>query len=184
MYIIPKDSRLRYTKQCLFDAFTAKLEEKPVSDITVSEVSEMAGVSRKTFYKYYSDQFALLQAMQDDIFTGMQAQLEQLPPNIFEFVPALIDFADANRVVIKATLANRGSDNIIDRFVNLLYDAYKDDWQAANPNMSAQEVRFLFHYVTSGLVGIIQLWLFDYPKMSRADITQTANFLMRLSTPS
>ena len=51
MYIEPKDSRQRYTKQCLFDSFSRALECKPVSEITVSEICDDAGISRKTFYK-------------------------------------------------------------------------------------------------------------------------------------
>ena len=64
----PKDSRQRYTKESLYASFLELLDEKAVSDITVIEICERAGVSRKTFYKYYSDQFALLMGMQKDLF--------------------------------------------------------------------------------------------------------------------
>ena len=77
MYVEPKDPRQRCTKERLFASFERALQSKPVSDITVSEVCRDAGISRKTFYKYYSDPFALLLAMQDDLFVGLA---QRMPP--------------------------------------------------------------------------------------------------------
>ena len=83
MYVEPKDPRQRCTKERLFASFERALQSKPVSDITVSEVCSDAGISRKTFYKYYSDPFALLLAMQDDLFVGLAQRLVKLPPNVY-----------------------------------------------------------------------------------------------------
>lgn len=183
MYIEPKDSRQRYTKQCLFDSFLRALERKPVSEITVSEICDDAGVSRKTFYKYYSDQFALLLAMQDDLFAGFERYVEQLPANVFDMAPALIAFASDHRVLIRAAFQNRGEGNFIDRVISFLYEAYHADWERANPRMPAQDVEFLFYYVASGLVGIIRLWLFDEPDLGVDAVAEKAHYLMSLSTP-
>ena len=46
-----------------------------------------------------------------------------------------------------------------------------------------QDVEFLFHYVASGLVGIIRLWLFDEPELSIDEVVEKAHYLMRLTTP-
>lgn len=183
MYVEPKDSRQRYTKQCLFDSFLKALEDKPVSAITVSEICEDAGISRKTFYKYYSDPFALLLAMQDDLFVGFEKQLQDLPSNVYDIAPALIMFASEHRVLIRAVFENRGEGNFIDRMISSLYDAYHEDWETSNPTMSATDVGFLFYYVTSGLAGIIRLWLFQNPEMAPEEVAAKAEYLMQLSTP-
>ena len=83
MYVEPKDSRQRCTKERLFASFERALQSKAVSDITVSEVCSDAGISRKTFYKYYSDPFALLLDMQDDLFAGLGQRLTKLPPDVY-----------------------------------------------------------------------------------------------------
>lgn len=184
MYDEPRDSRQRYTKQCLFDSFISDLEKRSVSEITVSEISERAGVSRKTFYKYYSDQFALLKAMQDDLFIGLQMHLQNLPPNVFDIVPALISFVDDHRVLIKAAFENRSEGNFIDRTVAYLYEAYHPAWEEANPGLPKKDVEFLFHFVASGMVGVISLWLFENPEMKPAEVAQKAEFLMKLSGPT
>jgi len=183
MYVEPKDSRQRYTKQCLFTSFLAVLETKSVSSTTVSEICEDAGISRKTFYKYYSDQFALLLAMQDDLFVGFQKELEALPANVFDITPALIKFTEQHRVLLKAVFENRGEGNFIDKVVDYLYGAYHTEWEKQNPQFSAKDVEFLFYYVTSGLVGIIRHWLFETPNMPAEEVIARADFLMHLSTP-
>jgi AcrR family transcriptional regulator len=183
LYFSPKDSRQRYTKQCLFDAFTKMMECKPVPQITVTEICEDAGISRKTFYKYYSDQFALLKAMQDDLFVGFEEQVRELPASIFEITPALIRFARQHEILVRAIYENRGEGNFIDRMITYLYEAYHEDWERANPHMPREDVDFLFHYVTSGLVGIIRFWLVDEPELDTDEIIKKAHALMRLSTP-
>jgi len=184
MYVVPKDSRQRYTKQCLVDAFIQALETKPVSAITVSELSNESGISRKTFYKYYSDPFALLAALQDDLFIGLKRELETLPVDIFKITPALIEFSAKHRVLIRATFENQHEGGFIDKTIRYLYNTYHEDWEQANPQMSKVEVEFLFQYIVSGLVGIIRHWIINYPKLSTKEVIQRADYLMKLTTPS
>lgn len=180
----PRDSRLRYTKDCLYRSFLEFLAEKPISNITVIEICDRAGVSRKTFYKYYSDQFALLQAMQDDLFADYQERLEELPPNVFAIAPDLIRFAGENRVLMKAIFANRNEGGFVDRMIEDLYARYAADWQAANPKMGSDQVEALFYYVVSGLFGLVRHWLFDQPKRDAEEVIEDAGWLMKLTTPS
>lgn len=183
MFVKPKDSRQRYTKQCLFDSFLRALEKNPVSAITVSTICADAGVSRKTFYKYYTDQFALLLAMQSDLFIGFERELQDLQPNIFDIVPVLIRFSGQHRALLKAVYENRGEGNFIDKVINYLFDAYHVEWGEQNPQLSEKDVEFLFFYVVNGIVGIIGHWLFAEPDMPVEAVIKRAHFLMQLSTP-
>ena len=179
----PRDSRLRYTKECLYESFMHFLEEKPVSDITVSEICDRAGISRKTFYKYYPDQFGLLASMQNDLFDRYREQLESRPADVREITPVLIRFADENRTLVKAVFANRGAGNFIDRMVDDLWATYHHDWEQANPDMEAIEVEYLFYYIVSGMVGIVRHWLCEHPEMDAAHVSERANLLLDLTDP-
>ena len=183
MYVEPKDPRQRCTKERLFASFERALQSKPVSDITVSEVCSDAGISRKTFYKYYSDPFALLLAMQDDLFVGLAQRLVKLPPNVYAISSDIIDFVAEHRVVAKAVFENRGEGNLIDRVLAYLHATYHESWEQANPGMSEQAVEFLFHYVTSGWVGIVRLWLFQHPDLEVGEVKAQAESLLKLTTP-
>lgn len=180
----PRDSRLRYTKECLYGAFLHYLEEKPVPDITVSEICEKAGISRKTFYRYYPDQFGLLLGMEDDLFQSYRDQLEGKPADVRQIAPALIRFADTNRTLVKAVFAYRAEGNVIDRIIDDMWETYRDDWSAVNPNMKPAEVESLFYYVVSGLVGLVRHWLVDRPEMTAGAVIEQVDKLLDISDPT
>ncbi|MBR0405396.1 MAG: TetR/AcrR family transcriptional regulator C-terminal domain-containing protein [Eggerthellaceae bacterium] len=179
----PRDSRLRYTKECLYGSFLELLAEKPVNDITVIEICEKAGVSRKTFYKYYSDQFALLVAMQDDLFEDYRHQLEGQPAEVSQIMPVLIRFVDENRVLVRAAFANQGEGNFVDRVLDDLYATYREAWGQANPALSEADVEFLFYFAVSGLFGIVRRWLFEHPELTAETVISQAAALMHVADP-
>ena len=52
-----EDLRVIRTKKALADAFMQMLNEKPLDEITINELCDVAGIRRATFYKHYSDKF-------------------------------------------------------------------------------------------------------------------------------
>ena len=179
----PRDSRQRYTKKCLYDSFLNLLEGKAVSDITVVEICDGAGISRKTFYKYYSDQFALLLAMQDDLFEDYRDALVGQPADVASLMPALIKFVERNRVLVKAAFANRSEGNFVDRVLDDLFETYRGAWEAANPDLSADDVEFLFYFAVSGLFAVVRRWLIDRPELSAEDVIGKCAALMHVADP-
>ena len=179
----PRDSRLRYTKECLYSAFMQFLAEKPMSGITVIEVCELAGVSRKTFYNYYSDPFALLAAMQDDLFEDYRERTAEQPADVDHVMPTLIRFVDDNKVLVKAAFENRGPGNFIDRVLDDLFAQYRESWEQANPDMPPADVEALFYFAVSGLFGIVQRWLLVRPEQPVDDVIAQAKMLMHIADP-
>ncbi|MDD7718037.1 MAG: TetR/AcrR family transcriptional regulator, partial [Eubacteriaceae bacterium] len=61
------DARIRYTQRILKESFLTLLKQKPVNKITVKEVCEIAELNRATFYAHYSDCFALLESIEQEL---------------------------------------------------------------------------------------------------------------------
>ena len=179
----PRDSRLRYTKECLVSSFLKLMAEKPVSEITVVQICEDAGISRKTFYKYYTDPFDLLLGMQDDLFQDYRDLLANQPADVSALMPVLIRFVDRNRVLVKAVFANRGEGNFVDRVLDDLFETYREAWEQANPALASEDVEFLFYFAISGLFGIVRHWLFDHPELPADDVIAQAAALMHVADP-
>lgn len=179
----PRDARLRKTKESLYESFLELLASKPVNSITVIEICDRAGVSRKTFYKYYSDQFALLRAMQDDLFQEYRERLEGRPAEIQRIMPMLIRFVDENRVLVRAAFANQGEGNFVDKVLADLFATYRDAWEAVNPKLSADDVEFLFFFAVSGLFGLVKHWLFERPELTADKVIGQAEALMHVADP-
>ena len=62
-----EDKRIAKTKKNLKNAMIAMLGEKDFEHITITELCRAAEISRITFYSHYSDKYALLDEIFDDM---------------------------------------------------------------------------------------------------------------------
>ena len=69
------DPRSLRTENQILTAFDALLEEKELSEITVTDLTKQAGISRKTFYLHYNSIDDLVQAL---ILSEMERAAESL----------------------------------------------------------------------------------------------------------
>lgn len=70
------DKRSRRSRKWLKDALKDLLNEKAFDDISVTDISAKADVSRFTFYKHYENKEALLLNIVEDIFDQMYKQVD------------------------------------------------------------------------------------------------------------
>ena len=73
----PMDKRMLRTREAIRCALLSLLNQKDVSQIRVSELTEKAAISRKTFYLHYSSVDEALQELENEIEQWLLAQLAQ-----------------------------------------------------------------------------------------------------------
>ena len=73
----PMDKRMLRTREAIRCALLSLLNQKDVSQIRVSELTEKAAISRKTFYLHYSSVDEVLQELENEIEQWLLAQLAQ-----------------------------------------------------------------------------------------------------------
>lgn len=72
------DHRTRVTRLLIRKAFLELLSRKPIQSISIKELCDLAGVSRGTFYAYYTDIYESAPAIEDDMTAEIAAALEPL----------------------------------------------------------------------------------------------------------
>lgn len=74
------DRRKTRTKQLLQKALIELIEEKGIHAITVSDLSERAGINRGTFYLHYRDTADFLEQLKAEMFDGLTRELGKVNP--------------------------------------------------------------------------------------------------------
>ena len=70
------DRRVKFTKMVLRESLLELMREKPIGEITVTELCKNADVNRGTFYTYYKDPMDLLSHIQDGLCREFDQVLE------------------------------------------------------------------------------------------------------------
>ena len=65
-------------KECIVEALIQLLEEKPLSAITISELTEKAGVSRMTYYRNYHTKEDIFETYLDDVMEVYYEEVNML----------------------------------------------------------------------------------------------------------
>ena len=83
---------VRMTKQRLYQALITLLQQKSLREITVRELTELAGISRGTFYFHYTDIYALMDQMEAAQLKRLNELMDTLIPSISQedAPPALV----------------------------------------------------------------------------------------------
>lgn len=66
----------RPTRKLICNALLDLLEEKPLDEITITELAKRAGVSRASFYRNFENIYDVLQTLEDDFFANLPSEHE------------------------------------------------------------------------------------------------------------
>ena len=138
------DARVRYTQHALKQALLTLLKEKSVNKITVKEVCELAELNRATFYSHYSDCFALLEAIENELLEAFAQSLTLIKS--FD-VAGLIE---ACRVLI---FQNPGS-TVIHRMIDYARPQSIAYWRQ-ELRASDEELEMLYTHLSNGLMHVV-----------------------------
>lgn len=128
-------------------------------DITVSDISDRAGISRKSFYRYFSSKEGCLCALLDHaIFDGASCYLpnpgeDQFPQIIYE---RFFQYWKEKRDLLDALSRNSMSTRLVERMILYVMHEEQDFRFLLNgPGADAHE-RSLFY--TGGIMSIVLDW--------------------------
>ena len=173
------DARIRYTQRMLKESFLILLKQKPVNKITVKEVCEMAELNRATFYAHYSDCFALLESIEQELLEAFQKSLKLVEcfdvAGLIEAVYALVgQREDACRV-----LSFQGaSASVLQRMIDLARDESIAYWKQKLRHATDAELEMLYTHLSNGLMHVV---VGGYDKYSREEVIYFVNRIVKSS---
>ena len=164
------DRRVLYTRKSIRDAFLSLLESTPLEQITVKEICSLADINRATFYRNYTDLYALYDAIEEDILNAaFPNQMKSF--NILEFLLLVQEYRAFYMEVFRKRNISPSSMRIIERFREYMRIAY-------GTGCDPQQFEMHLRYAVYGVGGLLWDWI---ENDCRDDAAQLATQIERIT---
>lgn len=156
-----QDRRSKRTEQALLSALGQLLQHKQLWEITVSELVQLAGVHRSTFYTHYTDIYALYKTAEDRFFSLFQEVIRTSDAHDYrDIFHSILHYMDENRAATAIFFGDNADPSFRKRFIDfsteqyLAISAYEDQVTAIPPRWKT-----LAAYHVGGFVSLIFDWI-------------------------
>lgn len=159
------DRRTKYTKMVISEAFMQLIKNKPMQKITVADICALADISRPTFYLHYSDIYALIDEIGENMIVsanlGEMAALTLDKPNkIHDIIVNLIRVVESNADIYRICVLERGTPTVLparikEELKNTIMKKFEDD----NIFDERADKKYILEFIQSAFNSIIYCWL-------------------------
>lgn len=157
------DRRVIKTKRAIKKAFFTLLAEKDLNDISVTDISRIAEINRKTFYNYYTGVFQLVDELENEILGKIESTLKDIdiiecikyPKKLF----ALFDEAiGINDPFLRTMLEADKVSGFFNKFENEIICLIRDE-VSAQMNTDPKATEYVIHFIVAGEISVYKSWL-------------------------
>ncbi|UUE17780.1 TetR/AcrR family transcriptional regulator [Leuconostoc mesenteroides] len=189
-----RQEKNKLTQQRIMDAFVKLVSEKGFNNLTVSNITRTAKLSRGTFYIYYLDKYDVLEKIETYLLTNMEKLMQinidktiswlddvdnnKLSAELDTYSPyrsfiQSFDFLDKNRFTLKTLLSKNGDSQFVYKLRHLIDEQidshYKNIFKDGNEVIPSDYTHDL---LISSLISIIGHWLQKDDPESPAEIAE------------
>ena len=168
---------VRNTKRRLRESLIKLVGRKPLSAVTVSELTEDADVNRSTFYFQYQDVNAMIKEMEDQFISDFSIALDALEQKSHDFITILVKCLERHMDLCQILLGANGDMAFVEKMKGIVETRCSRIWKDAVPDMSDRDAQVLDSFLIGGVMSTVQAWVLDN---ERADADSIAAILNRL----
>lgn len=176
------DKRVIKTKRAIHEAMTRLINEKPIEEITVTELAEAAEINRKTFYNYYGSVYMVAEEMEDEIIERFEETLRKIdfdtllknPQTTFITLAKLIT---SDLDFYENILTNRYQLFFLQKITTSLKQRMMTLY-ADEITIDRELVEYMLEYIVSGLVSVYQRWFESGRKMDIESLSRNMSTLV------
>ena len=149
------DARVRYTQRALKQALLTLLKEKSVNKITVKEVCALAELNRATFYSHYSDCFALLESIENELLEAFVQSLALIKSfDVAALIEAIYDMVGKNEDACRVLIFQNTGSPVIQRMIDCARPQSIAYWRQ-ELHASEEELEMLYTHLSNGLMHVV-----------------------------
>ena len=163
------------SRKMIKQGFLQLICEKDISKIKVLEITDIADISKGTFYTHYHDVYAVLEAIENDCINGMTDVLkkivsvrmfEDLTPFLSYFFAAINKESERYSHLLRSTCAVAFLSKMQQRFVEFMMN----EEEMVEKIKTVEQARILFSFIAVGISNIIYEYFNGETSMTLPDI--------------
>ncbi len=165
------ETQKRITKESVFTALLKLLEKRTFSEITITEITRVAGVSRAAFYRNYAAKediliFYLRELFQEFLLKSQELENKTKYNRTKLFFSFFREYSNLIEILIAAELSHI----FYEQFCIYVIDFFET--QTDKSAQSPLYKKYLPQYIASGLFRVLLEWVKGGTMESVDDITQ------------
>ena len=172
---------VRNTKKRLKEALLILLQKKPVNEISVTELSELADVNRGTFYFHYTDVYDILYRTQDEFFREFEEILdfdENSKTNIYRYLLKIFSFLEDNHDMCRVFFSENNDMKFFNKIKSLVNKHLCSLWKYADISFNEANTEMYNAFIVNGCAGIMKRWLDDGLKETSEEIASLVSSII------
>lgn len=156
------DKRILKTRHAVRSAFRQLIQQKEMSEITISELTKAANITRSTFYMYYSDVSDVCDEMENEVLRRMEVIIKDMGinnciknpyPVLSVLTQEIMRVDEYNKYMVNGKNSSQLIGKIKTRIVDLL-----TDYIAAKGTADIMVIRYVATFITAGILDTYKEW--------------------------
>jgi AcrR family transcriptional regulator len=156
------DRRVKYTKMVLKQSLLELMENKPINQITIKEICDLADVNRGTFYKHYNDQYDLLKQIQEELDFEIKATLNNNlsdTASSSKIITEIIHCIAEQNALCKILFTKHGDTEFLRKIMYNAHSQCINEWQSKSKQNDIQQLEMFYIFIANGISAVVQNWL-------------------------
>lgn len=157
------DKRVIRTKNAIRKAFNELVQSKEMSDISVSELTKAARITRSTFYMYYDSVSAVRDQIENEIMSHIERIMDEQDwlscmANPYPLLDAIsreiTKYDEYNRYI----LCSNNSGRLLDMVNAKIVVAFIDYVREKNLDIDVARSKYIAAFITAGTSECFRIW--------------------------
>ena len=155
---VKNNRRAQMTRLLLRTALIELMQKKPFNEITIKEICEQADLNRTTFYLHYTDQFALLADVENEVYQKTLETLKNVKPaaDAPGIIETFLRYIKNNASLFRILFFDAGSEGFRSRFIQNMLQSLRVNIPLS---CAAGEEPYILCFLMQGSVHMIMEWI-------------------------
>ncbi len=147
----------RITKECIFTALLILMEKKNFKEISITEITKKAGVSRMAFYRNYNSMEDIIKSYLDELFEDYSSHLlNHEKPYDYESIRLFFSYFRKHEKLITNLANSNLTSLILDSAIVFLHSFSKNI--VCEKEYSPEKEKYNIEFLAGGFYKVLMEW--------------------------